>query len=34
MAVLQRAFGEALSVSDLPEHGNFGIGTFDHLDGE
>jgi acetolactate decarboxylase len=33
-AVVEGVFGEALKVSDLPEHGDFGIGTFEHLDGE
>ena len=34
IAVVEGVFGEALKVSDLPEHGDFGIGTFEHLDGE
>ena len=33
-AVVEGVFGEALKVSDLPQHGDFGIGTFEHLDGE
>ena len=33
-AVVKGVFGEALQVKDLADHGDFGIGTFEQLDGE
>ena len=33
-AVVEGVFKGSLKVADLNEHGDFGIGTFDHLDGE
>jgi len=33
-AVVEGVFGGALQVKDLIDHGNFGLGTFEQLDGE
>ena len=33
-AVVEGVFGDALHVRDLADHGDFGIGTFEQLDGE
>ena len=33
-ALLEGTYDGSLSFGELREHGNFGIGTFDHLDGE
>ncbi|MEJ6827501.1 MAG: acetolactate decarboxylase [Synechococcus sp. ArSW.bin.68] len=33
-AVVEGVFGGALQVKDLIDHGDFGLGTFEQLDGE
>ncbi len=33
-ALMNGYYYMGVSVADMPEHGNFGLGTFEHLDGE